>query len=254
MMSYQSLSAEVYQLDKPVGCSFGDVEYYAARLAGVQGKILEPAVGTGRILIPLLNQGFDITGFDPSTAMLEICQNNLLTHGYQSDRVFQAQLETWAAQDCYEAIILPTGSFLLLDDEVKAIAALKNCYAALRPGGRIIFDVFFQHQFKVGEHLVRTFKTAQGELISLNMTSSEIDYVAQVTTTHHRYDKWDQQGTCIASEFEVFKLKWFGISELQRILQQIGFSQISVSSDYQFLSAVHNQSGIITFEALKGVN
>lgn len=45
MQSYQTLSAQVYQLDKPIGCSFGDVEYYAARLSGVVGKILEPAVG-----------------------------------------------------------------------------------------------------------------------------------------------------------------------------------------------------------------
>ena len=45
------------------------------------------------------------------------------------------------------------------------------------------------------------------------ITASEIDYVDQVTTSHHRYDKWDALGQCIQSEFEVFKLKWFGLSE-----------------------------------------
>lgn len=60
MQSYHSLSAQVYQLDKPIGCSFGDVEYYQQRLKDVKGKILEPAVGTGRILIPLLQSGFNI--------------------------------------------------------------------------------------------------------------------------------------------------------------------------------------------------
>ncbi|MEX6161653.1 hypothetical protein AB6G16_08265 [Proteus mirabilis] len=64
MQSYHSLSAQVYQLDKPIGCSFGDVEYYQQRLKDVKGKILEPAVGTGRILIPLLQSGFNIEGFD----------------------------------------------------------------------------------------------------------------------------------------------------------------------------------------------
>lgn len=42
MQSYHSLSAQVYQIDKPIGCSFGDVEYYQERLKGVDGRILEP--------------------------------------------------------------------------------------------------------------------------------------------------------------------------------------------------------------------
>lgn len=251
MLSYQSLSAEVYQLDKAVGVSFGDVEYYAQRLQGVTGKIIEPAVGTGRILIPLLKQGFDVVGFDPSESMLDICRQNLREHQQAAERVFAENLENWSAIEQYAAIILPTGSFLLLDDEIKAIKALENCYTALQRGGRLIFDVFFQHNFKVGEHLVRTFHTAANEMISLNITASEIDYVNQVTTSHHRYDKWNAQGQCIQSEFEVFKLKWFGLSELQRILQQIGFSQITSSSDYQYLKAPHNQSEIISFEAVK---
>jgi hypothetical protein len=146
---------------------------------------------------------------------------------------------------------MPTGSFLLIDDESKAIQALENCYAALVRGGRLIFDVFFQHDFKVGEHRVRTFQTISNEMISLNITSSEIDYVNQITTSHHRYDKWNALGQCIQSEFEVFKLKWFGLSELKRILVEIGFSQITLSSDYQYLKAVNNHSDVISFEAVK---
>ncbi|CAM5460619.1 hypothetical protein LSPH24S_00449 [Lysinibacillus sphaericus] len=78
MYTYHSISAEVYNLDKPIGTSFGDVEYYSDRLQHVKGKILEPAVGTGRILIPLLEQGFAIEGFDLSEEMLDYCRGNLL--------------------------------------------------------------------------------------------------------------------------------------------------------------------------------
>ena len=54
---YGTLASEVYDLDKPVGRSFADVEYYTGLLAGVGGPILEPAAGTGRVLIPLLEAG-----------------------------------------------------------------------------------------------------------------------------------------------------------------------------------------------------
>ncbi|MEY2344348.1 class I SAM-dependent methyltransferase [Proteus mirabilis] len=95
MQSYHSLSAQVYQLDKPIGCSFGDVEYYQQRLKDVKGKILEPAVGTGRILIPLLQSGFNIEGFDLSEEMLEFCKKNLIEHGFTTNYVTQNNLVTF---------------------------------------------------------------------------------------------------------------------------------------------------------------
>ena len=49
---YGALASEVYNLDKPIGTSFGDVEYYLEQLSGVDGPVLEPAVGTGRGTTP----------------------------------------------------------------------------------------------------------------------------------------------------------------------------------------------------------
>jgi len=54
---YATLAAWVYELDKPVGRSFGDVEFYLERLQGVTGPVLEPAVGNGRLFVPLLEAG-----------------------------------------------------------------------------------------------------------------------------------------------------------------------------------------------------
>lgn len=61
---YSRLSSEIYDIDKPIGHSFGDIEFYMDRLKSVEGRILEPATGTGRILIPLLEKGFTVDGFD----------------------------------------------------------------------------------------------------------------------------------------------------------------------------------------------
>ena len=61
---YGNLASQVYNLDKHIGRSFGDVEYYRERLRGSTGLILEPAVGNGRVLIPLLEAGLQVVGFD----------------------------------------------------------------------------------------------------------------------------------------------------------------------------------------------
>lgn len=50
MLSYYSnLSSGVCDIDKYIGLSFDDVEYYSDRLASCKGEIREPGVGTGRV-------------------------------------------------------------------------------------------------------------------------------------------------------------------------------------------------------------
>lgn len=52
--SYGELCTEVYDLSKPLGKYYRDIEYYKERLADVKGKVLEVGCGSGRVLIPLL--------------------------------------------------------------------------------------------------------------------------------------------------------------------------------------------------------
>ena len=93
MLSYYSkLSSEVYDIDKYVGLSFGDVEFYSARLASYTGNILEPGVGTGRILIPLLEKGLKVDGFDVSNEMLKVCRNNCEKRGL-NPKLFEGKMD-----------------------------------------------------------------------------------------------------------------------------------------------------------------
>ncbi|OAT47056.1 methyltransferase [Proteus hauseri ATCC 700826] len=250
MQSYHSLSAQVYQIDKPIGCSFGDVEYYQERLKGVDGRILEPAVGTGRILIPLLLSGFDVEGFDLSDDMLHFCTENLVRYGFTKDRVKKGDLTCFEVKSLVDAIIIPTGTFLLLDSEEKARQSLAQCFNALQSNGRLLIDISLSHQFVQGKCDSRQFKTAENDLITLQIINAEIDYINQLTISHHRYDKW-RNGSIIDSEWEEFKLKWFGVSEFKQLLISAGFSDITISADYQYLQKPINSTEIMTFEAYK---
>ena len=54
-----------------------DLDMYRnfAELSG--GKILELACGSGRVLLPLVEEGYELTGVDNSEKMLEIAQQRL---------------------------------------------------------------------------------------------------------------------------------------------------------------------------------
>ncbi|MEI3606287.1 class I SAM-dependent methyltransferase [Pseudogracilibacillus sp. SE30717A] len=245
---YSKLSSEVYDIDKYVGFSFGDVEFYSDRLASCTGKILEPGVGTGRILIPLLEKGFKIDGFDVSNEMLKICRRNCEKRGL-NPKLFEGKMESVLLETEYEAIIVPTGTFLLLHKREDSLNALRNFYNHLSNGGKLIIDIFLQTDLTIGDVSTRTLETQNDEMITLESKIVEVDYINQYTVSHNRYEKWNN-GVLTQTELERFPLRWYGIEEFKTILEQIGFEDIVISADYKNREYPTNSSQTITFEAV----
>ncbi|MEN2768459.1 class I SAM-dependent methyltransferase [Ornithinibacillus xuwenensis] len=245
---YSKLSSEVYNLDKYIGHSFGDVEFYMDRLASCKGSILEPGVGTGRLLIPLLEKGLHVEGFDVSDEMLKICRNNCETRGL-SPELFIDEMESFALNKMYETIIVPTGTFLLLYQREDSIKALKNFYNHISNGGRLILDTFLQTDLSMDKVSTRTWETINGDMITLEKKVVEVDYINQYTISHNRYEKW-RNGELIQTELERFPLRWYGIEEFKMILEQIGFKEIVISADYQYGVYPTKSGQVITFEAV----
>ncbi|HIW06413.1 MAG TPA: class I SAM-dependent methyltransferase [Candidatus Ignatzschineria merdigallinarum] len=252
MDSYQSLSARVYDFDKPVGTSFGDLEFYRDCLEKlpIKGAILEPAVGTGRLMIPLLKQGFDLYGFDLSPQMLNICKENLVKHEENPERVYQASFTDFHYDQQFAAIVIPSGTFLLMIDNSDIQIALKNFHAHLMPEGQLIFDIFLQPDFQVGRTQIREFPISDHEKITLTMTETEINHLTQVTTTYHRYEVWKKH-QLIETELEVFRLKWLGLQEIELLLTNAGFQNIQLIANYQHLEMPKNATDTITVIATK---
>ncbi|WP_142847589.1 bifunctional 2-polyprenyl-6-hydroxyphenol methylase/3-demethylubiquinol 3-O-methyltransferase UbiG [Telmatospirillum sp. J64-1] len=112
--AYGSLAALIYNLDKPVGRSFGDIEFYRNRLKAAGARnVLEPAAGNGRALIPLAKAGFTMTGFDNSAHMLGFLKRNCADHGVSPD-IKDASFDDFEFDRRFDALVLPAGSFQLL--------------------------------------------------------------------------------------------------------------------------------------------
>ncbi|WP_096200283.1 class I SAM-dependent methyltransferase [Bacillus sp. FJAT-45350] len=245
---YSKLSSEVYDLDKYIGLSFGDVGFYSERLASCKGNVLEPGVGTGRILIPLLEKGLKVDGFDVSEEMLKICRHNCEKRGLHP-KLFEGKMESVSLDSKYEAIIVPTGTFLLLHRRDDSVKALKNFYNHLSNGGRLILDIFLQTDVSIEKASTRTWQSKNGDIITLENKVVEVDYINQYTISHNRYEKWSN-GELLQTELERFPLRWYGIEEFRMILEQIGFEDIIISADYEYGQYPTKSSQVITFEAV----
>lgn len=246
---YSKLSTEVYGVDKPIGTSFGDVEFYLDRLAGITGgRILEPATGTGRMLVPLLENGLTVDGFDSSGEMLEMCKKNCAERGLRPN-LFEADMKTFSLGTEYEAVIIPAGTFLLLHEREDSLLALENFHKHLKPGGKLIVDLYLPTDNEVGNTTLRSWEVEDGEIITLETTTKEIDHINQYSVAHNRYERW-KCGKLLDTELERFAMRWYGVEEFRTILETHGFRDIVVSADYTYGEYPKTPHQSITFEAI----
>ena len=224
-IEYGELSTIFYEKTKPVGTELdGDITAYKNYLSAIKGKVLEAGVGTGRMLIPLLQAGFDVEGVDNSTQMLAQCQKNLALYGLKANIQLQ-DLTKLKLSTKYEAIIMPTGSFCLLPRQQVA-AVLQAFHAHLSENGTLIVDIILPQDFTVGEVYQRTLPLAEQTGILFTSTSLEMDWVNQQTVALHRYEKLEQ-GALVQTELSRFVLAWYGIEEFKLLLKASGFNDIT---------------------------
>lgn len=250
--NYGQLCTEVYNFTKPIGHSLnGDIEYYFTRLENVGGRILEPGCGTGRMLIPLMEKGLQVDGIDQSQEMMELCNYYLRRRGLRTN----LGLGSWVTMRLpirnYEAIIVPTGTLMLIADYEQSVQALRNFYEHLADGGRLIFDFYLPDLgMKVGDKIASEYVIDENNVIKYEKELVEFDILKRIQVSKIRYDKYKFK-MHMQTEHQEFSLRWFGLEEMEKLLKEVGFKEVVISADFQFGLKPTNQEQIITFEAMK---
>lgn len=248
---YGRLSAEYYDLTKPVGGNHPLIGYHLRRLAGIQGRVLEAGVGTGRLLVPLLEAGITADGVDVSEHMLAYCRRNCESRGL-SPGLYQAPVQRLALGTRYQVIIMTGGSFALLHDHADAVATVRGFAEHLVPRGTLFLDLDVHRPDRGRAGLVQQNMPVQcrdGALLTLSR-STELDFVEQVENTLIRYERI-RDGRVEQVELEAFTTRWFGKYELVSLLREAGFGDIDVCSDYAENAALHPATQRMCFTALR---
>ncbi|MBT1154758.1 class I SAM-dependent methyltransferase [Aminobacter anthyllidis] len=246
---YGTLASWVYNIDKPVGRSFGDIEYYRERLSGCVEPVLEPAVGNGRFFVPMLEAGIDIRGFDPSEEMLGYCRKACAVRSLEG-RLSRQTFESFSYDTTFAAIVVPLGSFQLLTGLDQAKAVLKRFYDHLAPDGRLMIDLDPIGGFLGASGNIRSWTTEDGDLLTLTDNRVETDFIAQTTVSQLRYEHW-RHTKLVDSELELFSLRWWGVNEFAMSLREAGFTDVVASGNYQYGRAPQKDDETISFEACR---
>jgi SAM-dependent methyltransferase len=121
-----------------------DVPFYLEEARKVApGPVVELAVGTGRIAVPIAADGIGVVGVDSSPRMLEICAERAALAGATANLDLRlGDLRRPPVSGPVPLVVCPFRSFLHLLSDPDREEALASVYSLLRPGGRLAFDVF----------------------------------------------------------------------------------------------------------------
>jgi SAM-dependent methyltransferase len=244
---YGSIAAEVYDVDKPIG-RLADTAFFLKAIEGIDGPVLEPACGSGRLLIPVLEAGHAAVGFDTSEEMLERCRARLAERGLAAD-VSIARFEDFDyGADRFGAIIVPAGSFSLVNDYDDARATLGRFAKALKLGGRLVLDLVSIGSLANADRGVRSWKGESGDHLRLEAKHVASEFLNQLTRSRFRYERW-RNGKLVAHETEDLVQRAWGLREFSDVLSGVGFEVVRYCGGYDPSRPAKDEDMFITFEA-----
>ena len=207
-------------------------------------KILEPLCGSGRFMIPFIQQGFDIAGIDLSKEMLE-----KLRQKAPSAKVKQADIINYTTQEKFDYIFIPSGSISLFTDMNICRRILNKMKELLIAGGRFVFavDTIFNRCTEDGEYkVIVSVKTKEGYDLILK-EKNHYDEINQTQFSPSIYELYNGD-KILRSENMDFQTHLYQYGEMDKYLSECGFINISTYSDYQKTQAVSDKCEMFIYE------
>ena len=224
MDTYLNLCTEVYDLSKPTAPKDA-YDFYRSYAIDAQGRILEPMCGTGRFLLPLVAEGFDVRGFDGSQHMLDALHKKAKDQNLNVN-IWRGLVENLKIEEKYKLIFIPSGSFCLLTDEAEIKNALKKIHDILTDDGVLVFEVETSKSILTPTGVWRgsVWDRKDGKFILANFLTLPIEN--NIATMICRYELVDTH-SIMQTEIEYMKLRLYDDgNQLLKLLNEIGFSNI----------------------------
>ncbi|HEV8051747.1 MAG TPA: class I SAM-dependent methyltransferase [Parachlamydiaceae bacterium] len=232
--SYQQLCSEFYDLLRPEASS-NEVNFYSDFLKTIKGPILEAMCGSGRILIPLLEEGYQIDGVDNAVHMLSNCQKRCAAKQLNV-QLFNQPLEELSLSKKYACIFIALGSFQhFADHRITAFQVLQRLHDHLLPEGSLLIDMIvpwgliqadiqenlYSHEIRTVESQ-KTVTSYDGAKI-ISKTTAKVYPDEQLALSENYYEKVVNDKTT-AREKESIAFRWYHRYEMELILEKAGFS------------------------------
>ncbi|WP_303013596.1 class I SAM-dependent methyltransferase [uncultured Bacteroides sp.] len=202
-----------------------DLQFYKKWLpADKDARILELCCGTGRLTIPIAQEGYTICGVDYTPSMLEQARAKAAKAGLEINFI-EADIRTLDLQEQFDFIFIPFNSIHHLYGNKDLFRALEGVKKHLKDGGLFLFDCFNPNiQYIVenekGQAVIAEYKTDDGRKVLIKQTM-RYESATQINRIEWHY--------FINGEFhstQNLDMRLFFPQELDAYLEQVGFNVI----------------------------
>jgi SAM-dependent methyltransferase len=223
--SYRKLCQEVYDLTKPKPPDFV-WDFYLPYAQRVQGAILEPMCGSGRYMLSLLAEGFDVDGVDASPQMLAACRARCVAQGFKPN-LYEQFLDELVLPRQYALAFIPAASFGLVKELEVVKRSLRGIYEALLPGGSFVLEIETVHNkpTNFGQWWGYAVDRPDGSLIVVSGFDRFYDEERQVGSSLIKYESV-QAGRVVETEVETHDFRLYEPEQFEALLVEAGFEDV----------------------------
>lgn len=227
--------ADIYDIYVPA--TF-DIDFFIQETKNISGEVLELMSGSGRITIPLLEEGVKLTCVDISASLNEILEDKLHRLDLKAD-VHQMDVCELDLQKKFEMVIIPFHSFAHITkpvDQVEAIARIKE---HLVSGGTFICTLanpaIRQKPVNGQLRLLRKYPLPNtgGTLLLwvVENNNSEDDKIIEALQF---YEEYDSRGVLISKRLLELHFRLTSREEFEALATAAGFKVKSFFGDYSY--------------------
>ncbi|MYL63000.1 methyltransferase domain-containing protein [Bacillus hwajinpoensis] len=209
------------------------------------GKVLDLGSGTGECSINLAQVGFDVTAVDLSEHMLSVAQDKAIREKLPI-KFLQQDMRELETGELYDVVTIFCDSLNYVTDREGVKATLSNVYQHLKQGGVLLFDV--HSLYKVQSLFVdNTFASSEDDISYIWNSFAG----AEEGAVEHELSFFVENEEGLYERFdEIHYQRTFAIDEYLVWLREVGFENISVTSDFTTLEPTPSSERLF-FRAVK---
>jgi SAM-dependent methyltransferase len=214
-----------------------DIGFYVEEATKVQGKVLELMCGTGRVSVPLLEAGVDLTCVDASAGMLARLEERLRARKLRA-RVVRADVRhlNLGEEEQFELALVPFHSFSELVSPRDQELAMRAVFGCLREGGRLVCPLH-NPPIRAGSadgalRLNGSFPTAEGGLLVVSGFET-LDESSGVVDRLQYYEFFDASNELLTKRALPMRFALIDRSGFVELAEAVGFVPVALYGDYE---------------------
>jgi SAM-dependent methyltransferase len=242
--------------DDDYGHFTADLDLYLPFAERAGGPILEAMCGTGRVLLPLVEAGYEAVGLDISPAMVEVARNKLTEMKLaRRGRVEVADIRSFQLPERFALALIAMNSFMHLETLDDQAAALHSIREHLQPDGLLIIDLFNPDPQELADDQgvlvhAKSFISRAGTEVQ-KWVLRRTDFAEQTHYVEFVYDEIGED-RLVHRDVLPFTMRWLYRFELEHLLARNGFAPEAWFGSYELDAYTGEGDRLIVIARLQG--